>query len=64
MVQVKETLPPVRTAVRLVTGTGSLSVGGKGAPGVPQPAIARATAKTNAPLDRTSIVLIARWDTV
>jgi hypothetical protein len=37
MVQARETWFPVRDAVRLVTGSGNLSEGGMGAPGVPHP---------------------------
>src|ERR1035437_5287881 len=37
IVQVSETWSPVRVATRLFTGTGRLSEGGNGAPGIPQP---------------------------
>jgi len=38
MVKASETWLPARVAARSVTGSGSLSEGGKGAPGVAQPA--------------------------
>jgi hypothetical protein len=44
MVQASETWSPVRDAVRFTTGSGNLSEGGMGAPGVPQPASANALA--------------------
>jgi hypothetical protein len=38
---------PVRTALRFVTVSGSFNEGGKGAPGVPQPASSANPAKAN-----------------
>jgi len=45
MVHASATWSPVRTAERLLRGSGSLSEGGNGAPGVPQPVKPIAAAK-------------------
>ncbi len=52
MVQARATWFPVRAAVRFSTGSGSLSEGGMGAPGVPQPAASSAAVRLKAAAHR------------
>jgi hypothetical protein len=63
MVQVSETWLPVRVAARSVTGSGNLSEGGSGAPGVPQPVANRAAADRAAHpnLDTGFIAIPVYW---
>lgn len=58
MVQVSATWGPVRSAERSATGTGRLSDGGRGAPGMPQPP--SATADANAAVNAARCVMNRR----
>jgi hypothetical protein len=66
IVQVSATWLPVRSAARSVTGSGKLSEGGSGVPGVPQPAVISAATSPagRAPhpiLDKGFIALPVYW---